>query len=568
MNNRNNHVSDGKLGLYGRFIPMLFLIVAGIFTFLSSTGCGEPTTGCGPISGSDYSSGRSVNAPPFSLSTSTGSSDGAQQREPGSLSVTTVVSPGSRITREISYSTTPGNDPTSIVWTPPDGASNFSFNHAPLPGGPPFVFNNVPPLTLPIQIMYDAPLLPSYWDNRVVGEVIRASKAGNTDDIHVLNYIISRSGSLAQSALPFAQTSPLGDRGGISSSSIFQTDPSQSTAIAAKEVQHWYGVPGKTMDTALCQELFDWLQSDQTFGAVRLPVSIGSDPSYDLPVLFPASGALGTPKIRLESNGVLVAGTPILPLEVRSDRISFMENVLPSVNGEHWVALGVDSTNKVTCPAGLNLLNWEFFVEYPVNPAVPIDTFPLYYCQDGQNPPPIGLTALSLLANQKVDVHAPGIQLEGVTCLGPYAQNINTNPVIYVGHPNTVWNKLPLDEIRLQHYVQVIGLAPTINFIISSNISGLGWKLYEGDENAPNLSKEVDITKPYTALPTMMFFWMIGTVPGGTRPGSYTVSLRVENNTKPAEYGASTDLIWVGQWVEPPLPGSNPNFFYLSIIKR
>jgi hypothetical protein len=296
-------------------------------------------------------------------------------------------------------------------------------------------------------------------------------------------------------------------------------------------------------------------------------ISTGSDLSYELPVLFPASGALGTPKVRLEANGTLVSGTPIVPLVIRGDRIPFKENALPSASGEHWVALGVDPTNKVTCPSGLELPNWELFFEFPVNPATPIDSFPLYYCQDGQTPPPFGETALSLIANQNEKGSVYSIQVEGITCLGPYEQNINTNPVIYVGHPNTIWNTLPLDEIRLQHYVQVIGLAPTIKFIINSDIAGLDWKLYEGDENAPDLSKEVDITQPYTVSPNIMFFWMIGTVPAGTNSGPYNVSLRVENSVKPGEYGASSDLVWVGQWVAPPPPGENHYYSYLPLIK-
>jgi hypothetical protein len=566
MNNWKLKASLGNRWVYLRFLSLLLVIVVGIFGLLSSTGCGEPGPGCGPIGGSDYSLDRPISAPPYSISIS-GSSGSIQKWKIGSALDQDAVLPGSVVTREISYSTTPGNDPTTIIWTPPEGATNFTFNHTPLPGGPPFVFDNDPPLTLPITITYNAPLLPSYWNTRIIGETIRASKEGNTDDIHVLNYTISKSGSTKLEARSIAQQPQSLENQGETPSSTTSSLSAADTVISAKEVQHWYGVPGNPMDTALCQQIFDWLQSEETFAAMRIPVSIGSDLSYDLPVIFPASDALGTPKVRLEANGVPVAGIPSVSLVIRSDRIPFMENELPSASGEHWVALGVDPTNKVTCPTDLNLPNWEFFFEFPVNPATPIDSFPMYYCQDGQTAPPFGITALSLIANQVEKRSTDGIQEEGITCLGPYEQNINTNPVIYVGHPNTVWGKLPLDEIQLQHYVQVIGLAPTINFIINSNITGFDWKLYEGDESAPDLSKEVDITQPYTASPNIMFFWMIGTVPTGTRPGPYTVSLRVENSANPDEFGSSTDLIWVGQWVAPPPPGTN-SYFYLPLIKR
>jgi hypothetical protein len=556
MKNTISKASSGEWASVARYLIVLVLIVGGIFGYFSVTGCGEPTSGCGgQVGSSDYSSPSSINSPPYSISVSGSGSARVQPVGTGGVLEMAAVLPGSEITRDISYSAAPGNDPTTIVWAPPEGAANFIFNHTPAPGGPPFVFDNDPPLTLPIHITYSAPQLPTYRDTQVVGETFRASKVGSTDDVHVLNYTISRSGAAAQAAFnPSSPTTPTG--------------VTNSTTISAKEVQRWYGAPGKTMDTALCQQVFDWLQSDQTFAAMRLPVSVGSDPSYELPVLFPASGAAGAPKVRLEVNGMPFAGTPSLPLEMRSDRITYMENSLPSASGEHWVALGVNQANKVTCPTGLNLTHWEFYFEYPVNPAAPINAFPLYYCQEGQNPPPMGGTIPSPLMSLKKEVNAPGVQVEGITCLGPYEQNINTAPVIAVGHPNTLWNKYPLDEIRLKHYVQVIGLAPTIKFIISSDLAGFGWKLYEGDDNAPNLSKEVDMTQAYTALPTMMFFWMIGTVPAGTSPGPHTFSLRVEKSDDSSKYGLSTDLVWVGSWVAPPPPGGKIFGIYVPLVRK
>jgi hypothetical protein len=273
------------------------------------------------------------------------------------------------------------------------------------------------------------------------------------------------------------------------------------------------------------------------------------------------------PKINLRASGKSVTDVVDLPLEVRSDRIAFMENQLPPATGEHWVALGVSRAPTITCPANLSKTYWEFNYVFPVNPAAPINTMPMYFCQDGQDPPPIGDLALDSLTGRNEANAVPSAQMEGITCLGPQ-EHVLLQPVIYVGHPNTVWNVFPGDEIRLMHFVQVIGLAPTIRFVINSDAGGFGWRLYEGDVNAPNLGKEVAIPVPYTALSTTMFFWMIGTVPTGASPGSHNFTFRVEKSDEPSKYGSATDMVWIGEWVPPPTPGGAKHTIYLPLVLR
>jgi hypothetical protein len=481
--------------------------------------------------------------------------------------VSGAVLPGSVVTRYISYTTVTGKDPTQIQWTPPQGASNFNFFSTPPtnPDGPaPYVFDNDPPLPMPLQITYNAPVLPTNRLSLIVGEVIAGVRVSETDDIHVVNYTISATASRAQAApalLPSAAQSGW--------------EVVAGATITALEVQRWFGAQGVTMTTSLCQQTYDWLQSDKTFVATRMPVSTGgaSGLSYELPVLFPMDtdarpNVIATrPKINLRASGKSVTDVVDLPLEVRSDRIAFMENQLPPAAGEHWVALGVAKEPKITCPLSLTIPSWEFNYTFPVNPASPISRLPMYFCQDGQDPPPIGDLALNVLAGHADASAVPSAQMEGITCLGPQ-EHVLLPPVIYVGHPNTVWNAFPGDEVRLMHFVQVIGLAPTVTLAINSEVPGFGWRVYTGTDSAPNLVTEVNITQPYTASPGLMFFWMIGTVPTGASPGARNFTFRVEKAADPSKYGSATDMVWIGEWVPPPTPGGAKHTIYLPLVLR
>jgi hypothetical protein len=554
---------QGEWGVYLRFMGSLLLIVAGVFGYFSITGCGEPVNnGCGPTGqggtfSSAYTYPTSIASPPYNFSMS---GTGGAALANGPMFLSGDVLPGSEVTRYITYTAEPGKDPTRIEWTPPQGALTFTFSTLPTnPDGPaPYAFNNEPRLSLPLVITYNAPLLPAYTSTLVVGEILVGIRVSETDDIHVLNYTISAAASRTQAApslIPSAPTLP--------------SDGAPAATVSALQVQRWYWSPGITLTTELCQQIYGWLQSPSTFTAMRMPVTTTgvSNQSYELPVLFPIDSNPSTTVISARPKmNINVTGIPDLPLEVRSDRIAFMENWLPSAPGEHWVALGVAQAPKIICPAGLSRPSWEFNFAFSVHPDSPIAALPMYYCQDGQNAPPIDSRALNFLAGQKDGNTAPSTQIEGITCLGPQEHILNTNPVINVGNPNTVWNVFPLDEVRLKHYVQVIGLAPTITLSIDSDKAGFGWRVYKGDDKAPNLLNEVDITQPYTALPSTMFFWLIGTVPAGTSPGSYNFTFRVNKGADPNTYGSSADMVWVGAWAPPPPPGGAKYSIYLPLV--
>lgn len=542
---------SGEWAPYFKFMSTLLLIVAGVFVYFSITACGEGGGGgCGGSSApysppaespsSDITTNKSVDTPPYSLSTL---GTGDQSRSDG------AIKPGSTVTRYINYTAEEGYDPTSIEWTPPEGASEFTFSleaaHPVDPG--PYIFNTYFPIDLPIRITYKAPPLPSGWTSYVVGEVFKASRGDFADDIRVLTYTISASADAAAEA---PQPPPAGPR----------IVDKVSATVSSTLVERWYGVEDTTLTTTLCQQIFDWLQSDGTFIAMRMPVDT-SGGSYDLPVLFPPAD--NTPKAEMQVDASSIQD---FSLVVRGNQIPFMENNLPSAAGEHWVALGLDTATPATCPTGLNTSAWEFYFRFPTNPATPIDSMPLYYCQEGQDAPPVGNAVMRLLAGDK----GKRAQADGVTCLGPYNQNLNTNPTLVVSHPHTVWDAYTGDEIRLMHTVQQLGTVPAVKFSITSDVDGFGWKLYPGTDTAPNLSAEIDMSQPYTLPTSFEAFWMIGTVPAGVSAGSHTVNFRAEKSDDSGISGVSTDLIWTGDWVAPP-PGptvGNLSGKFLPLIKK
>jgi hypothetical protein len=559
----------GDSGVYARYLCSLLLIVTGVFAYFSVTGCGEPVNnGCGPggqsgTSSSAYTYSSSVSSPPYNFSMS---GTGSATLQNDSVPLSGAVLPGSQVTRYISYTAEAGKGPTRLEWTPPQGASGFSFSAPPTnPSGPaPYVFGNDPPIGLPLQITYNAPLLPAYTSTMVVGEVLAGTRVSETDDIHVLNYTISATASESQATPPF-----------VPATSMRISDLALAATITASQVQRWYWLEGITLTTETCQQMYDWLQSPSTFTAMRMPVSATSMSglSYELPVLFPVDSnpittVIGArPRMNVRANGSPIAGIPDLPLEVRSERISFMENLLPSAPAEHWVALGVAPEPKITCPTGMSKASWEFNFAFSIHPDSPIAALPLYYCQDGQDAPPIGGLASALLVGQQGVKAVPSTQFEGITCLGPQEHSLATNPAIYVGNPNTVWNVFPQDEVRLMHYVVVTNTL-AIRFSVSSGTAGFGWELYEGTVKTANFAKPVDVTIPYTASFGYSFFWLIGTVPTGTIPGSHNFTLRVEKADDSSVYGSSTDMVWVGQWVPPPTPGGTKHYVHLPLVIR
>jgi hypothetical protein len=113
-----------------------------------------------------------------------------------------------------------------------------------------------------------------------------------------------------------------------------------------------------------------------------------------------------------------------VPLEYKFETLGFMESELPWAVGEHWMALGVPSEPKITCPPDIDSGNTEVKVELALDFGGEKDTcadcvLPVYYCYEGEQQP-----MLDTLARRFIDQEGTlGTGLEsyqgsGITCLG------------------------------------------------------------------------------------------------------------------------------------------------------
>jgi hypothetical protein len=103
-----------------------------------------------------------------------------------------------------------------------------------------------------------------------------------------------------------------------------------------------------------------------------------------------------------------------------------------------------------------------------------------------------------------------------------------------------------------------------VNFSINSQIGNMTWTLYQGSYNEPTLSKPIS-SPYYTKGPEPI--WLVGTVPAGTAPGPYNVTVSAVKADDPAVTGSATNIIWVGDWVPPPTALTG-NFLFLPLLQK
>jgi hypothetical protein len=544
-----SRLRNQPLGMYLQVWIALALMVFGVFSYLSITACGEPSAGCGSPGGS------SITYPPASVASPNGQAAIYQSTALKTPTGNVSTAPGAQVSRSIGWV---GSQPVKLVWNPPSDSKGFIFSDPakqPQPGGPPFVFTT-PSDSIPIQ--FTMPTLPAGKTSMKVTETVEYTDALGSRFTSLVTLLQNVSGSSSDVLPRLPVSAPV--------------DPKTLGAtIDALKLERWIDSNGATMDTTLCQQVTDWLQSKATFVAMRVPVlAVAPDnPSFLLPVLFPAD-ATKKPRLQLHGyqpppvkNDVI---TPI-PMELRPERMTFAENELPALSGEHWVTMGVAQIPKTTCPNGLNYTNWSYQISLPADLASKGE-IPLYFCQEGQDPPPFAQAALQTFVQGTKGRKTLAVQTGGITCLGPQnhslvttstAGNIQLDPAI-------AWNIQPPKEVRIRigmqsNYSVFIGL----NFSINSQIGNMTWTLYQGTYKEPTLSKPIS-SPYYTKGPEPI--WLVGTVPAGTAPGPYNVTVSAVKADDPAVTGSATNIIWVGDWVPPPTALTGNALFVPSLQKQ
>jgi hypothetical protein len=438
----------------------------------------------------------------------------------------------------------------SYRWTPPSGATSFSFNPPPEPGGPPYIWLDRAP-TDEIYISYDQPSLPPGESTMLATDTALAEWEGQSSATSYTVLITNEPPGLTNSP-PQAATG----------------HNSPAATVELWEIEQWADPRGITLTTELCQDWFDLFQSDEAFLALRAPVSATTTVTegYQLPIVF------GGPYSNTFQLFSYDAFAPVItvPVELRPARHTFLENELPSAPGEHWLALGLGD-ETVTCPASdLAADRWGFLTQGYLDLTHQANNcercvLPFYYCYDGQDAPLLAAAyAFSALDGRE----ATSYQGWGLTCVGPYAATLVHDSAWSLGGASSV-SITPTQSISLGHYIHLNLFSEPMTFTLDyTSDLGIAWQAYGGDWTGPDLDDP--ITGPVPVAPGLyQRFWLISDpTPAGTAAGPYTLLVTATSVLSPTDSFWASDAIWVGGWVAPPPPVGQSYWTYLPVVLR
>jgi hypothetical protein len=443
--------------------------------------------------------------------------------------------------------------PVNMVWTPPPGATNFSFSQPPEPGGPPFQWKNVDPLGgfTQVSVDFDLPPLPPSRTNMMVGDTLQASPVDHPEVVSAATAytLIDKNLAAADTSLSL----------GYLPSDTAAPPPATAPVTGTIPVWHallYYTPGGPTLTTAVCQDAIDLLRAGDAFFALRVPkptapvtASVPLPFVYD-PPLFPSLNLRD-----FTASQVIFTGT----LAYRPERQTFANNSLPSAPNEHWVTMAL-AADAMACPAGLNIPapRWGIALSLALDLSGQPGqcagcVLPYYLCYAGQDDP-LANPALTLVGNLPQGSAVTSYQGEGITCVGPNllqmsdwdsAWEVNGPPAIYISPTVTTTITLPyqISNLLSDSPLQVASLAVTATV-------DADWQWYAGSWIGPNPNEP--LTFPLTVPEgDTAYVWLVGSLPSGTADGPYTVKVTATAAAAPPTWAVASQ-IWVGDWVAPP----------------
>jgi hypothetical protein len=474
------------------------------------------------------------------------------------------VTSGQRVFRVLSLYPNPAPSTVQISYTPPTGATNVTFAGYNLPknpgGPPPYIFENalLGPISNEITISYDA---PRPWNPTEGGPPWTTRTESDTAVVTVASgnsYTFEK--PLTVNA-PAAQAPPDRFAAGEAMSSSAELAPELPPHLQSLVAPPWWfselffgaGNP-INLTTSLCQQSVSYLQTGSFFIAVRYPVAAEGAPPlpFPFPMRYGAPGFYPRLDLLNESNGPPVAIVS-LPLEARPERADFVNNQLPGVAGEHWVALAPAAGTPASCPANLSVTRWEAYSWLPIDPgtnqaAWTEKVFPGYFCFVNGSLPTFlfgPAQAGGLEAEPFGALDSP------VTAMGPFPIRLTANPPdppYIVSGPEFLGVKPP-GQARLQFYVEDWGAAAITVTLGTSSTLHLSWKAYNDAAGQPNLASQ--ITGPITITPAgPAVVWLVADIAAGVA-GAETVILTASSSS-PARSTWNSGLVWIGP---PPNPG-------------
>lgn len=430
-----------------------------------------------------------------------------------------------------------------FVWWPPLGARDFDFRAGdePLPGGPPFIWEEIPHEGIAVLFRY-APVYDS--DVTQVTDTFSALDGSffERDTVVATTKLVQSGGAQAS--------------GSATAGSPLPAAEPLTAAPAGDAIEAWRTIrsfsPQNSLSTARCQDLVDFVQDDSAFLALRLPLSPTASITQTASILL----YLGEPYSNTFRIATVIPSSSThitVPLGLRRERLDFAANHLPQAAGETWVTLG-GWGDALTCPPGIDtpagnwLIQHELLLDLTGQPDNCADCLlPGYYCYEGEDLP----------ATAGVSMAGAGVtyQGDGITCFGPDITDLNDTKQWTLGGAGTQAIS-PTQVISLPHFVYVQTGSMTLTLEVTSTVD-VTWGVYEGSASAPNLAAPIGL--PWTVTGFEDFWLVSSAVPATTTHGGYSVQLSATDVSVPTNTRHNSSLLWVGDWVAPVPPRScNP----------
>jgi len=460
--------------------------------------------------------------------------------------------------------------PLTYTWYPPAGASNFEFfGKQPEPGGPPFVFRNVPANNAAVPVMFDLPETGAYDGERLPELLTAQQGAGPQATAYMLNTV-----GQTQS-LPEVFTSVAEALAAFRAAAALPRAETAGRAQATVDmwaIDQYFTREGITVTTATCQQTVDLLQSDAAFVAVQVPEPPHED--YDS-ALLPIYGDSVLALDDLDGGLDLEAAATFRP-----EQFTFLANTLPQEERKIWIALGVQQASALTCPTAAPSGAWEIHTGLTLDLSYATEqcagcVLDVQVCYEGQELP--GNAAQRFVMGQAFDSAleqlaetAPNASVQtyrdwGVTCAGPLplqlVDTVTSNQWVLEG--DSAQAITPTWTITLPHRLMGGDFSPPV--LIDLDFAapiGANWHWSNG---AATITPPVSYAGGWP--PTNIY--LVGTIPAGTPAGLYTVNITATQQTTPTDFRIGSDIIWVGEWSPPPEGGEPPQYaMYLPLIVR
>ncbi len=320
----------------------------------------------------------------------------------------------------------------------------------------------------------------------------------------------------------------------------------EANAVATDQVavNLWYYQPGSPrLSSEICNAIADQRGMGTPFLALRFPVL--QEP-YELPVLE-QEGESPVLEILDERSYPFktIMSTTLVYLPEYHD---WLYTYLPADEDERFAALGLDPTDTITCPTGLDIpassteVDWETHAKAVLN----LQTEPgacfngevaVFYCYSGP-----GVLSESVGSGM--------VSAEGVTCVGPHifsAPSCKSPSPPLQFHTSGGVTAAPGEEVLLNGALENVSSAPVSVDLSVEAGPGDGWALYKADYDGPLTPRQLLPNPAHIAGHDTLDYCLIGRLPEGAL-GASTCVITATQRGGSGESVRSSSLVVVSDW--------------------